>query len=79
MPDTTHLTPSGEVQIPARVRETLNLKTGDKFDVLVREGEIILRRSNALPGADQLAEFLAKSKSAGSKTIALEDKKAKPK
>lgn len=69
MVDTTQLTPAGEVEIPARVRELLSLKSGDRFEVITREGEIILRRMNALPGSKELADFLARSKKSGGNKV----------
>jgi AbrB family looped-hinge helix DNA binding protein len=70
MSETTELSADGQVKIPARIREDLNIKPGDKFDVLTRDGEIILRRRHTLPGANELSEFLAKTKkTAGSKVV----------
>jgi AbrB family looped-hinge helix DNA binding protein len=58
MPEIAYLSSTGEVKIPLRLRTKLGLQAGDKFEVGVKDGGLLLKRAG-LPSDDQLAQFLA--------------------
>lgn len=58
MAEFAYLSRAGEVKIPLRLRTMLGLQPGEKLEVSVNDGALVLRRV-ALPSEDQVARFIA--------------------
>lgn len=55
----TKLSAKGQIVIPKDVRERMRLEIGEKFDVVERENEVVLRRKNgkrATPAEQAVAD-----------------------
>lgn len=70
---TTTLSEKGQLVIPAEIRTRLGLQRGDRFEIEVRDGEVILRplprnpllaMRGALKGSESLVEALLRERAA---------------
>ena len=75
MPEFAYLSTDGEVKIPLRIRIKLGLKDGEKFAVDTRGQNVLLRRV-AMPGAEQIREFLAARRQAKKDVIPVRPRKS---
>ena len=66
MPEVAYLSQTGEIKIPLKLRTQLGLQAGEKFEVRVRDGNLVFVRS-ALPTHDQVATFIAWTKKNGNR------------
>jgi len=62
------ITSKGQITIPKSVRERLNLKTGDKIDFKVRDGEVTL-----VPVAKSVSEVFGILSKENRKAITVEE------
>lgn len=58
---TTKMSSKGQVVIPEKIREYLELETGSKFIVMATEDSVILKKIRPIP-KDDLKELLAESR-----------------
>jgi len=57
---TTRLSSKGQVVIPEEVRNSLGLKTGDKF-IVIGKGDAVILKTISEPSLDQFDELLAEA------------------
>jgi len=62
------LTSKGQVTIPRSIRNKLNLKTGDKIDFMMKDGEVLL-----VPVSKQVSDVFGILSRDGQKTVTVEE------